>query len=294
MGNVKTVDDPALPRVGIVGLGNMGLPMAHTLTRAGLRVSGTDLSAERRKAFEGAAPDLAALVAACDVVVLSLPNSAIVESVLGDGSELRAGKLVIDTSTADPASTRRLQPMLARLGIGFVDAPVSGGAAGAADGQLLVMAGGEAADLARAMPVLKPLARKIVACGGPGAGNVVKLVNNHLAAAHLALAGEALGLAVAAGVSPEVLLEALNSGSGRSAATEVNLPRWVMSGKFDSGFTMALMRKDVRLAGALAEALGFEGALSRATRDVWARSVDRLADGEDFNRIVELARGGGT
>ncbi len=288
---MNTGEGSAHPHVGIVGLGNMGLPMARTLKRTGLKVSGSDTSAARRAELPGAFADFAALAAACDILILSLPSSAVVEAVVGDGTGLRAGQLVIDTSTADPASTRRLQAALARRGVGFVDAPVSGGAAGAADGQLLVMMGGDAADTARAMPVLKPLARKIVACGGPGTGNVVKLVNNHLAAAHLALAGEALGLAGAAGIAPEVLLEAVNSGSGRSAATEVNLPRWVLSGKFDSGFTAALMRKDVRLAGALADAVGVDGALSRASRDIWARSADRLADGEDFNRIVELLRG---
>lgn len=280
-------------KIGIVGLGNMGVPMAQTLARAGASVTGTDVSAERRASLPGAHADFASLARACDVLILSLPSSREVEAVLtADETALRAGSLVIDTSTSDPVSTRTLQARLATRGIGFVDAPVSGGAAGAANGQLLVMLGGAADDVGRAEPVLTPLARKIVRCGGPGAGNVVKLVNNLLCAAHLALAGEALALAEAGGVTPEALLEALGAGSGRSAVTEINLPRWVLNGAFDSGFSMALMRKDVRLAGELADMLGKSGAMSNAARDLWRRSVDALADGEDFNRMVAWTRGG--
>jgi 3-hydroxyisobutyrate dehydrogenase len=279
--------------IGIVGLGNMGLPMAQTLARAGAPVAGTDVSAERRAQLPGALGDFAALAGACDVLILSLPSSREVEAVLAEGDgALRAGQLVIDTSTADPASTRALQARLAARRIGFVDAPVSGGAAGAANGQLLVMLGGAADDVARAEPVLTPLARKIVRCGAPGAGNVVKLVNNLLCAAHLALAGEALALADAGGVAPEALLEALGAGSGRSAVTEINLPRWVLNDAYDSGFSMALMRKDVRLAGALADALGKSGAMSAAARALWARSAGAFADGEDFNRMVAWTRDG--
>lgn len=277
--------------MGVVGLGNMGLPMAATLSAAGFGVAGADPSPARRALLAGARESAAELAAACDVLLLSLPSSREVEAVLGDlGAALRAGTLVIDTSTADPASTRRLQAGLAARGVGFVDAPVSGGAAGAAAGQLLVMLGGAAADVVRAEAVLAPLARKIVRCGGPGAGNVVKLLNNQLAAAHLVLAGEALGLADAAGVAPEALLDALNAGSGRSAVTEVNLPRWILSGTFDSGFTMALMRKDVRLAGELADAAGRPGGLSAAAREIWARSAEALDGPADFNRMVEWTR----
>jgi len=278
-------------RVGVVGLGNMGLPMAERLAAAGFAVAGADPSPARRALLAGACGSAAELAAACDVLLLSLPGAREVAAVLdGAAGALRPGMLVIDTSTVDPGSTRGLQAALAARGIGFVDAPVSGGAAGAVAGQLLVMLGGAEGDVARAEAVLAPLARKIVRCGGPGAGNVVKLLNNQLAAAHLVLAGEALGLADAAGVAPEALLEALNAGSGRSAVTEVNLPRWILSGTFDSGFTMALMRKDMKLAGGLADAAGRPGGLSAAARDAWARSADALDGPADFNRMAEWTR----
>lgn len=276
-------------RIGVIGLGAMGLPMARTLIGAGFDVAGFDADPARLPDDVPIADSIKAIGQNYDVSLLSLPNSAIVEIVVAEICEhAPEGHLIIDTSTAEPASTRKLQAATAANGIGYVDAPVSGGAAGAASGQLLVMSGGADADLDRAMPVLGALARAVVRCGGPGSGNVAKLINNLLCAAHLALAGEALKLGDAAGLDADKLLEVLNLGSGRSAVTEVNLPRWVMSGAYDSGFTMGLMRKDVRLASEL----GGLGPMSGKAAFVWAESVEDLADDADFNRMVDLARSG--
>jgi 3-hydroxyisobutyrate dehydrogenase len=140
------------------------------------------------------------------------------------------------------------------------------------------------------MPVLEALARQVVRCGNPGAGNVTKLVNNLLCAAHLALAGEALALAEAGGLKPAALLSAVNAGSGRSGVTEVNLPRWVLTDSFDSGFSMALMRKDVKLALELADELGVSPELARAAARFWDESREAVPDTDDFNRMVPYAR----
>lgn len=278
-------------RVGLVGLGNMGLPMARTLAAAGFAVTATDSAPERRAAFQPSRESVAELAAASDLLLLSLPNSQTVEAVVDAARpHLVDGTLIVDTSTSAPASTRALQARLAAQGIGYVDAPVSGGPAGARDGQLLVMAGGSAADLDAAMPVLEALAREVVRCGGPGAGNVTKLINNLLCAAHLALAGEALALAEAGGPQPAALLAALNLGSGRSGVSEVNLPRWVLTERFDSGFSMGLMRKDLKLALDLAEELGVSPELARSAALLWETSRDTLAEQEDFNRMVVYAR----
>jgi 3-hydroxyisobutyrate dehydrogenase len=150
------------------------------------------------------------------------------------------------------------------------------------------MVGGRAQALERARPVLDALAAKVVHVGDSGAGAVAKLANNLLCAAHLLTTGEAMGLAKAAGVAPARVLEAVNAASGRSAVSEVNMPRWILSGAFDSGFTMGLMRKDVRLAGRLAAATDAELPLSRAVVELWAASAAALADDADFNRIAAL------
>ncbi len=279
-----------LTRIGVVGLGAMGLPMAETLAGKGFDVVGFDTDANRRGRFAATVDAVPALAAGCDATLLSLPNSAIVERVCATLFDTAgAGHVVLDTSTADPASTRALQAEAAARGIGFVDCPVSGGAAGAARGALLVMAGGVDADLDRSMPVLDALARRVVRCGGPGAGNVAKLINNLLCAAQLQLAGEALRLGDAAGITSDALVEVLNAGSGRSAVTEVNLPTWVMNEAFDSGFTMGLMRKDVRLAADLARAVSADLPLASIAARLWADSAARLDDGADFNRLAEAA-----
>ncbi|TVQ54813.1 MAG: NAD(P)-dependent oxidoreductase [Rhodobacteraceae bacterium] len=274
-----------MERVSVIGLGAMGAPMAARLAGAGLSVRGFDRDAAKREACPWAVERFAEALDA-DALILSLPNSAVVEAVTAEAlATARPGLLIVDTSTADPASTRRLQAQAAAQGVGFVDAPVSGGAKGAAEGRLLVMLGGAPDDRERARAVLAPLARAVLDCGGPGAGNVVKLINNLLCSAHLLLAGEALRMGEAAGLDAETLAAALAAGSGRSGAIEANLPAWVLNGAYDSGFTLGLMGKDVGLAAAL-DGLG---PLAGATLAQVAAARARFADGEDFNRLVDAA-----
>ena len=277
--------------VGVIGLGQMGLAMAHTLQRAGLTVWGADSSAERCALFGANVLPPNELVTRSQIIILSLPHSGIIASVVRDIIFPNAAPdtLIIDTSTADPSSTRVLAQEAKNKNLFFIDAPVSGGAAGAASGQLFIMAGGEPAALKRAQPYFDILGRETVVCGESGAGNIVKLLNNALCAAHLALAGEALALGVNAGMDRDVLAGALAKGSGRSAVFEVNLPRWVLNDSFDSGFTMGLMRKDVRLFEEFSHAQGASPPLLAAAADLWRDSVNTLNDGEDFNRMVSFA-----
>jgi 3-hydroxyisobutyrate dehydrogenase len=236
------------------------------------------------------APSVAVAVAGADSIVLSLPLAAHVDQVVR-GTLITAaqrGAVIIDTSTSEAAVSRRLAAACAAAGLGFLDAPVSGGPAGARTGALTFMIGGDEADLQRARPTLQALGAKIIHAGASGAGNVAKLANNLLVAAHLLTVSEAVRMAEAAGVAADDVLKVINAASGRSAVSEVNYPGWIMSGTFDSGFTMALMRKDVRLARALAEEVGALGAMSALTARIWADSADTLADHEDFNRIVIL------
>ncbi|MEN2978240.1 NAD(P)-dependent oxidoreductase [Tistrella bauzanensis] len=283
-------------QVAVIGLGNMGAAMAETLARAGFAVTGYDPGAGPRARAAAAgialADSPAAAFAAAPVAVLSLPMARHVEAVLtGDDGLMASGladRLVIDTTTSEPAVTRRLAAVLADAGHALVDAPVSGGPAGAAAGTLTMMVGGAAADIARAQPVLDALSAKLSLCGDVGAGHVVKLVNNLLCAAHLLTVSEAVRMGVAAGVDAETLIGALNAGSGRAGVSEVNFPRWILSGLFDSGFTMGLMRKDVGLAQALAGDTGTSMPLLDVAARLWRDSADALGDDEDFNRIAAL------
>ncbi|WP_316192787.1 NAD(P)-dependent oxidoreductase [Bradyrhizobium sp. SZCCHNRI1029] len=285
--------------VGIIGLGNMGRGMALTLKGSGFAVTGYDTLAATRAALaaEGivVVDGIGGVIAAADIVILSLPTAGIVADVVkGAGGILahaRAGVVIVDTSTSHPETSRRLAELLKARGMGFVDAPVSGGPKGAATGTMTMVIGADGDDLARVLPVLERMSAKRVHVGGVGAGNVAKIVNNLLCAAHLLTAAEALRIADAAGVDAGRLLEGLNAGSGRSGVTLVNVPNWILNGAFDSGFTMQLMRKDVRLAAQFIGELGLSLPMAADTARIWADSAASIADTDDFNRIVELQLG---
>lgn len=282
--------------VGIIGLGNMGRGMALSLQRNGHAVLGFDLSAETRNARIGEGIAVAAalpeLIRACDTIILSLPHAAAVRAVIEgpDGvlAHALAGTLVIDTTTSEPAVTRALAATLRAVGHALLDAPVSGGPKGALAGTMTMVIGGEAGDLARAMPVLEAISAKRVHVGPSGAGHVTKLVNNLLCGAHLVLLGEAMQIIETAGLDVATVFSGINAGSGRSGVSEVNLPTWIANGAFNSGFTMGLMRKDIRLAAALFAELDLTPPLAAAVAGLWAASAVDLPDGEDFNRIVTL------
>lgn len=283
--------------VGVIGLGAMGNGMAKTLLREGFQVVGTDLGeAQKAAAAElgvQVVDSIAALCERTDTFVLSLPMSKHVQAVIqGEGGLLEhapAGSLMIDTSTSEPEITRDLAGCLASKGHQMLDAPVSGGPAGAAAGTMVMVVGGEAAALDRGMPVLNALSSKVVHLGDSGSGHVAKLINNLLCAAHLITTAEAVALGKRAGLDPALLIEGLNAGSGRSAISEVNFPRWILNEGFDSGFTMQLMRKDVRLAKKLMADMQLDLPVADQIAQIWAASEDCIADAEDFNCIIKNA-----
>lgn len=281
-------------RLRVLGLGNMGRGMALSLRRAGHEVVGYDIDAGAREARRGegivVAETAAQLWPGAEAVFVSLQTPEEVEAALlgDDGPIGRAapGVAIIDTSTSRPQTTQRIAASLRAAGMAMIDAPVSGGPRGAEAGSLTMVMGGDAADIARLAPALDAVSARRFHVGPVGAGHVAKLVNNLLCAAHLLTAAEAMQIIRASGLDVGAVMAGVNAGSGRSAATEVNLPTWVLNDAFDSGFTMKLMRKDVDLARRLVEDLGLSLPLARETAMVWAKSVASLADSEDFNRIV--------
>ncbi|MCW3473763.1 NAD(P)-dependent oxidoreductase [Limobrevibacterium gyesilva] len=284
--------------VAIIGLGNMGLGMAATLVRSGLVPVGFDLAPKRRalaaEAGAGVAAALADAMAGSDVVVLSLPHGrAVAAAVEAFVAVAPTDAVLVDTSTLAVAETRAFAARVAASGRAFLDAPVSGGPAGAASGQLTAMVGGDAAVLARVRPVLERLAARIVHVGGAGAGQVAKLANNMLVATHLVAAAEAMRMAEAAGVPAQAVLDVVNAASGRSAATEVNLPRWILSGSFDSGFAAGLMRKDVGLALDLARDGGVAVPVLARAAETWLARSGAVGADADFNRVPAWVMEGG-
>lgn len=278
--------------ITVIGLGQMGGNMALTLKAAGFAVTGSDVFEPARSRL--ADQDLAVVapnaLPASDVYLLSLPTSAHVREVIEQSPGLinlaPKGSVIVDTSTSDPVVSRELAEKIVAAGLLWLDAPVSGGPKGAASGKLGMLLGGDETTIARVAPMLEAMSGKRTHVGGPGCGHVVKLANNYLCAAHLLTTAEAVAMATKAGVDPAACLAGINSGSGRSAVSEVNFPEWVLSERFDSGFTTALMRKDLRLARDAAEQLGIPLTLLQAVVDAWHADTNHPADSDDFNHIA--------
>jgi len=274
--------------VAVIGLGNMGMAMLKRLIASGHRPRGWDLDPAKREAARQAGAEIAADLAAslAEITLFSLPHDAAVAAVLEEAlAAMQPGAVIIDTSTLSPRAVRGFAEQAAAQGVSYLDAPVSGGPAGAAAGSMAMMVGGDAAALERATPILQHLTARLLHIGPSGAGQVAKLVNNLLVASHLVTAGEALRLGAAAGVAPEALLPVLNGASGRSAVTEVNWPRWIIPGTFDSGFSAGLMRKDVGLALALARELGVPLEATGRAALLWQELREAVPDEADFNHL---------
>ncbi len=219
--------------IGFIGLGNMGLPMAQRLVAAGYQVRGFDQSEQARRDFTGLlAADPAAAADGAGAVILMLPDSNVVESVvLGQLAGLPPGSTVIDMSSSDPARTRLLAQRLAESGVTLIDAPVSGGVGGAQAGTLTIMVGGPDAAYERFKPLLSAMGSRVMHAGGTGCGHAVKALNNLMSAANLLVASEALIAGQRFGLDPAVMLEIINGSSGRSNATENKWPNFVLPGE---------------------------------------------------------------
>ena len=244
--------------VGVVGLGNMGGRIARRLVDAGEDVVGFDLDAARAAdAGARAAASLSELAGAADVVLLSLPDSPAIEAVIAAiEGDLSDGQVVVDLSTAAPASTMAIHERLAARGVAYVDAGISGGAAGAEAGTLTIMAGGEAEALDAVRPVLAHFAATVHHMGASGSGHVAKLINNFLNAVSLAATAEAMVAGRKAGLDLRQLLEVINASSGVNFATLNRFPRIVEGDYLEGGLTSDLMAKDVMLYLDLARELG--------------------------------------
>jgi len=248
-------------RVGFIGLGNMGGRMTRRIVDAGMPVLGYDIRPEPIVAAGAeVGRSAAAVAAASDVLLLSLPESRIIERVvLGDGGILEAarpGTVVVDLSTAAPESTRRIHAAMAERGVEYLDAGISGGAAAAEAGTLTLMVGGSAAALETVRPVLAAFSTNVIHLGEPGAGHVAKVLNNFLNAIALSATAEVMVAARKAGLDLGLFLEVLNSSSGVNFATLNRFPRMIKGDYLKGGLTNGLMLKDVVLYTELVAQLG--------------------------------------
>jgi 3-hydroxyisobutyrate dehydrogenase len=281
--------------IGFVGLGNMGEPMVRRLAAAGYEVRAYDIAEQARTRLASTTgvtltESPADVADGADVVILMLPDSDVVEHVLLDDGLLdrvRPPTLIADMSSSEPTRTRALSERAAGRGITLVDAPVSGGVAGARAGSLTIMTGGPADALAYVEPVLGVLGERVVHAGDiPGAGHAIKALNNLMSAAHLLASSEAILAGQAFGLDPAVILDIVNTSSGRSGSTQNKWPNYILPGTFDSGFSIAFMVKDMKIALQLAEAAGTPAPLSRAAVAAWASADEEMPAGADHTEIA--------
>jgi 3-hydroxyisobutyrate dehydrogenase len=283
--------------IGFIGVGKMGRPMARRLVAAGYKLLLADAAAAHVDALAaetGAAraDSLAQLGGACDVVITMLPDGAIVRAVLCGGAGdsvlagLRAGALVLDMSSSSPIGTRQLEPVLATRGVGLLDAPVSGGVKRAVDGTLAIMVGGDAGLLERARPVLAAMGRDIFHAGPLGAGHAMKALNNYVSAAGLVAAAEAVRMGTRFGLDPARMVDILNASTGRNNSTENKFKQFVLPRSFSSGFSLALMAKDLRTALEVAEATDTGAPLAARCVALWNDAAARLEPDADHTAIM--------
>lgn len=286
--------------VAFVGLGQMGRPMSGHLAKAGYRIRAFDASADALATVAAATSATACASAAeaaqgSDVLITMLPDGKAVRQVLlddGAAAALPRGATLIDMSSSDPVGTRMLGATLAAQGLTLIDAPVSGGVARARSAQLSIMAGGDAAAIERARPLLATMGNRIFLTGPLGSGHAMKALNNYVSAAGLAAVCEALVVGRAFGLDPAAMTEVLNASSGKNNTSEVKVKQFMLSGAFDSGFSAGLMVKDVAIAAQLAEAMGIKAPFAHDCVARWQEMVAALGAGADHTEFFRFSEGG--
>ncbi|WP_398498625.1 NAD(P)-dependent oxidoreductase [Variovorax sp.] len=296
MSNEPSPASTARERVGFIGLGVMGAPMAGHLARAGHAVSVYDLAPGAAQRLSESQPGITAraslreVAAHSDLIVTMLPNGRVVREVVFADDGLLAGwargGLLLDTSSAEPWITRETAARLAEHGIAMVDAPVSGAAWGAQAAELVFMVGGAPDDVARARPLLDAMGRAVFHLGALGAGHTMKCLNNLITAVTLTATAEGLAIGTRAGLDPAVMTDVLNEATGGSWITRTHIHQRVISRSFDDPFKLELMLKDMGIAVDLARELGMPAPISEEGRRLWQRADAARGPGVSVSELV--------
>ena len=281
--------------VGVIGLGAMGLGVARSLLRAGFRTHACDVRREVLAAFaaEGgiACATPAELGAACEVVLTLVVNAQQTESVLlgadGAAGAMRAGSVVIASATVAPEFAETLAARLAAMGLGMIDAPVSGGAAKAASGQLTVMAAGSPEHFAKVDDVFKAIAQKVYRLGdAPGAGSKVKMINQLLAGVHIAAAAEAMAMGLRAGADPAVLYEVISNSAGASWMFQNRVPH-ILAGDYTPLSAVDIFVKDLGIVLDTAKKSAFPLPLTATAHQMFLAAAAAGRGGEDDSAVIK-------
>ncbi len=284
--------------IGFIGLGSMGWPMASLLHKAGYPMIVIDASAERAQKFAAevggtVATSNRALAQASDIIVTILPTSAIVDAVL-NGPEgviagLRADSVIIEMSSGVPTVTRTLSEQVKAAKGHLVDAPVSGGVPRAITGDLAIMFGGHAAVLERVRPVLACMGTAITHTGDVGSAHAMKALNNLVSAGGFLIGVEALLIGKRFGLDPAAMVDVLNASTGMNNSTQKKFKQFVLSGKYNAGFGLDLMVKDLSIALGMGRDTNTPTPFSSLCRELWAASAAMLGPGQDHTAVAKMS-----
>jgi 3-hydroxyisobutyrate dehydrogenase len=282
-----------MTRIAFIGLGMMGRPMAELLHVAGhslvVKDANPAVEAEFAAAHAGTAVATnGASYAVCDVIITMLPNSSIVDAVVGDmAPHLKSGTCIIEMSSADPSRTRALARTLAETGVELIDAPVSGGVKKAANGTLAIMVGGDRSSYEKCQSVLKQLGSAITYVGPVGSGHALKALNNYVSAAALIATTEAIRAGVAFGIEASTVVDVINASTGKNNTTENKAHQFMLNGAFNSGFSLLLQAKDVGIAAALGPQLGIRMELAQTVSSMTSEASAALGAGADHTELYK-------
>ena len=284
----------ALKHIAFAGIGNMGWPMAANLVKAGFDVTVCDVVPGRAASFASetgakAAATPAEAAAGADCVVMIVPTSKQVgEAVEAMLPSLKPGMLVIDMTSGQPGRTREIAAMLAGHGVAMIDCPVSGGVPRAKSGQLAIMVGGPNAEIDRAEPVLKAMGTSVYRCGDIGAGQAMKALNNLVSAGGYLIGIEALLIGQRFGLDPTTMVDVLNASSGMNNSTQKKFKEYVLSRRFDAGFGLDLMVKDLSIALEVGRETTTPAPFSALCREMWLAASTSLGPGVDHTALAKM------
>ena len=285
---------PAMKRIAFAGIGNMGWPMAANLVKAGFDVTVCDVVPGRAASFATetgakAAATPAEAAAGADCVVIIVPTSKqVAEAVEAMLPSLKSGMLVIDMTSGQPGRTREIAAMLEGHGVPMIDCPVSGGVPRAKSGQLAIMVGGPDAEIDRAEPVLKAMGTSVYRCGDIGAGQAMKALNNLVSAGGYLIGIEALLIGQRFGLDPTTMVDVLNASSGMNNSTKKKFKEYVLSRRFDAGFGLDLMVKDLSIALEVGRETTTPAPFSALCREMWLAAATTLGPGADHTAVAKM------
>lgn len=284
-----------IKRVGFIGIGNMGWPMAANLLKAGFEVHVCDAVADRAARFArdiggNAAGDATETARIADAVVTILPTSRqVTEVVSAIRPALRAGAMVIEMSSGVPRVTQSLATELAAQGVGMIDAPVSGGVPRARSGELSILVGGDPAEIERARPVLCAMGNAVHHCGEIGAGQAMKALNNLVSAGGFLIGVEALLIGQKFGLDPAMMVDVLNASTGMNNSTQKKFKQFVLSRRFDAGFGLDLMAKDLSIALEIGREAATPTPFAALCRELWSSAATLLGPGQDHTAVARFS-----